>query len=400
MERIINTTEYDDIVSKMKLCVNEYNNKYSKNIYSLNLANGNLLDIRIPESRIAHLLGLNDELLRRIGLIKYKESSFTALNHFLEKITYYSIAGKVNNKEINTLFSKNIYEKLEAFEYNIDIKPWEIMCIIKYDSKRTYQMIDKADICDYYIIRKNNDKYYALGLIKEEVKFGGKFYVPVTNRMYDNEEEFDNFMSRIANNQEITYAFKTSVYNYPKSYNNDSKLTLNDKYQALSKVESIATKYNGITSCSKDYLTIITNTINANQRFINNMAILKLLSTAIKNNDVVEQDDIYELIGNYSKMDENIQNILDTWNDKICENFFESKSASESYSNLQNENNSLKQELELKKQELLECKRKIVKYEQELIKKMVSATETNDKMDILDKKLKVLLKAFDDISNM
>lgn len=91
-KKFVSHSEYEQIYEKMK----EYTEKYTRdnidgNRYNLFLANGDYISIKIGENQIAHLLGLNVDLLRRENIVKSSLSSYQILNYFLDNITYYTL---------------------------------------------------------------------------------------------------------------------------------------------------------------------------------------------------------------------------------------------------------------------------------------------------------------------
>ena len=219
--KILTCTEFNNITERMKNIVTEYDRiGLDGNIFSLTFANGDHINIRIGENYIAHLLGLNVDLLRNERMVKSNISSYEALKKFLNDLTYYTIK---NNSTINSekvllnIFSKHVQKKLDAFSINSRLKPEKIKYIIKYDSKRTYQTEEISEKVDYYIISKEDNTYYALGIVGNNDD-GILKYIPMTSRKYETEEEFNEFLKKILPHQEITYLSKSNVENYYKGF--------------------------------------------------------------------------------------------------------------------------------------------------------------------------------------
>ena len=205
-EEKITKTKYDEIIENIKRCLNFYENVgFVNNKYSLKLASGETLNIKFLMNNIPHLLGVNIDYLKTTTKFKPSNNAYENLKYFIdENYMFYRLMNEGKIKA-NLMFSKNIEKKLECFIDNIRVRTDDMICIIKYDSEKTYQQTEVSDICDYYIIRKTQEgKNLVLGLIKsDQSKY--PLYLPVTSRCYDNDEELDKFLTRVAKKQELTY---------------------------------------------------------------------------------------------------------------------------------------------------------------------------------------------------
>ena len=149
------TGEFNAIIDKINDCLEQYNRMtFDTNQQILYLANGEMLNIMIPKNHIAHLLGVNIDYLRQSGLFKAATNSYDSLHYFLENSYQFSRLISSEKLDSNSIFSKNIQEKLDSFLSNIKIRTDDLIFVIKYDRERTYQVEETAEVCDYYIVRK------------------------------------------------------------------------------------------------------------------------------------------------------------------------------------------------------------------------------------------------------
>ena len=83
---LTSTAKYNEIMEKMDVCFDEYNRKnFDNNKFSLSLANGDYLTVRVPKNSIAHLLGVNIDYLRSKGTVRMNTSAYDALTKILEE---------------------------------------------------------------------------------------------------------------------------------------------------------------------------------------------------------------------------------------------------------------------------------------------------------------------------
>ena len=358
----ISSEEYNKMVGKMEQCFIDYNRKnFEDNKFSLKLANGDYLTIRVPKNSVAHLLGLNIDYLKASGLFKRNLNSYDFLDYFFENS--YSVQKYINqgNLKYESVFSDYMKEKIDAFSYNINIRTDDMYCIIKYDREKTYQSEQVAEISDYYIVRKNPKDYgyYILGLVQSDTN--PNIYVPSTSRMYIEYSDFEKFMERIAFKQEITYPYIMKVDNYQKEYQGSFILKTEEKIDLLDNVTKIAKKYFASAVVANDFSFTLRK---SNLQYTNNnnvMNILKLLSENIKSGNVLEQHVINNLYGKI-ELPQDVSELIDTCNNVVCSMDI-SNSAVSSYSSLNDENISLKKELENLKMEIAQYKDKMNDYE-------------------------------------
>ena len=336
---IMKMEEYENIVEQLQNCMDIYEKKYEGSNYTFYLANGDCIKMTVPESRIPHLLGINVDTIRNNYLVRRNaKDAYTVLNQFIETNSYYDLKRK--NICFSSIFSDYIKEKINSFKLVFEKSaPDDIYCIIKYNSERTYQMEQISDICEYFIIKKENGHFYVTGLVKENDN--RENYVPATVRYYDNEQELETFLSRIAKNQEITYAYKVITNNWNNGFHKEPSLFTTAKANFVKNMMNIAEKYEGIPSICKDYLFILNNSLSNFQGNTNILTLIKELTESIKNGKILVKDRMDSILGEARNYDE-IKALVDTCNDLVCRNEGEGNIT---FSQIQDENTKMKEEL-------------------------------------------------------
>ena len=205
---------------------------------------------------------------------------------------------------------------------------------------RNEQFSEKVD---YYIISKESDTDYALGIV-ESNEDGFLKYIPITSRKYETEEEFDEFLNKVLPQQEITYLSKSSVENHYKEFSAAYTQPSHVKKGILFYILEFENKYNATVAVGKELMYALTSASNNYQKNDNNIAILNLLADSIESNSILSLDDINAVLGDIRIMPD-IQRLINVCNDTICQPSNKKGNVEQAYSNIQNENTKLKQEL-------------------------------------------------------
>ncbi len=373
------SARYNEITEKMERCVTEYEKmNFGSNKQTLFLANGDVLNIRVLKNNIPHLLGVNLDYLTQSNLFKSGTDAYTKLKYFLENLYRFSrLVIDQKKLDYDLMFSDYVDNKLESFINNIKIRTDDMQFVVKYDSEKTYGLEPIADICDYYIIRKINDVYYVLGVIKNEKN---NIYNPVTSKMYKDEKEFNNFIERISKKQEITYPTTLKIENIDACYENSFTLRKEGRIANLQRVINVANQYDATASVAKDYCYSL-NLLNDSKTISYKvLSVLKTLSDNIKNGVITDVDNINDLMEEMDIPDE-LLGLINVCNDNIC-NSFETENTS--YTQLHDERNTLKQELKSLREELTASNHEV----ERLTKENEELIEQNDnysmQMDIIE----------------
>lgn len=387
MIKAINSSRYDEIIDKITVRIGYYEKCLEYNKYILNLANGDSITLTLPKNHIPHLLGVYTDKLKAAGIVRNNVSTYNVLKKLINSdITFISM--KNSKFDVNTLFSEYVDEKIETFIDTLKVRYGDIYCIIKYSSDRTYTTGEEKENSDYFIIRKHDKKYSALGIVKSD-KENTKEYLPVTSRLFNNYEELKEFLSKVAKNQEITYPVNYRIENYDKSFSSKGFATLEEKVQLNKTLKEIADNFGAIPSTNRDFMATIDRLLNNRQKSNNYTSILTLIRDAIIQNNIIDIEEVRQILDE-NEIPSELQSLIDSCNDLMCSNHYNSTSIDTSYSSIQNENITLKEKLEAMKKELLELKSKNASLENENIVLKESNESTS-------KKLKVLTDAFESI---
>lgn len=370
----VDIAKYNEIVAKANNCVNWFEKLDIKNNkINFYLANGDILNIRIFEANIAHLLGFNISYLNMTNKFNKDLSNYDKLKYVLEKP--YIFKNLLINNDISTdfMFSDSINQKLAVFKDNLSIRSDDIYCVIKYDNEKTYQAINIPDPCDYYIIRKKRNNYLVLGLINN-----GNVYTPATSRLYDDKEKFDEFMNRVARKQEITYPHLLNINNPYRDYKVNAFFPLSEKEYILNNIINISQKYSATPAVARDYAFTINKfkTVREDQNI--NLNILRLLSDSIKSGTVLDENTINQICGTTNDIPGIISTLISNCNDILCD------STSLKNSTLKAKNNELNARVNRLELELAEEKLKNQNVEHQLNQLLDENTTYKSQLDVYD----------------
>lgn len=372
-EEKITKIKYDEIIENIKRCLNFYENVgFVNNKYSLKLANGEIINIKFLMNNIPHLLGVNIDYLKTTTKFKPSNNAYENLKYFVdENYMFYRMMNEGKIKA-NLMFSKNIEKKLEYFIDNIRVRTDDMICIIKYDSEKTYQQTEVSDICDYYIVRKTQEgKNLVLGLIKnDQSKYPLCF--PVTSRCYDSDEELDKFLTRVAKKQELTYVNILTIDNpkqIPLPYHQKFIPKLEEKTKTLDIMTGLSQKYDSTISVGYALQFEINKAINEKNQQKMNMQILKEFKNYILSGNIFDNDIIEQLYGEVT-IDSVTQDVINAYNDVLVSGQLNTNNDDDNtYTEITNKNKELKEELEETKR-LLEESKQTIESQKEYIKKL------------------------------
>ena len=372
-EEKITKIKYDEIIENIKRCLNFYENVgFVNNKYSLKLANGEIINIKFLMNNIPHLLGVNIDYLKTTTKFKPSNNAYENLKYFVdENYMFYRMMNEGKIKA-NLMFSKNIEKKLEYFIDNIRVRTDDMICIIKYDSEKTYQQTEVSDICDYYIVRKTQEgKNLVLGLIKnDQSKYPLCF--PVTSRCYDSDEELDKFLTRVAKKQELTYVNILTIDNpkqIPLPYHQKFIPKLEEKTKTLDIMTGLSQKYDSTISVGYALQFEINKAINEKNQQKMNMQILKEFKNYILSGNIFDNDIIEQLYGEVT-VDSVTQDVINAYNDVLVSGQLNTNNDDDNtYTEITNKNKELKEELEATKR-LLEESKQTIEGQKEYIKKL------------------------------
>ena len=387
MAKFISSSDFEEIMEEAGKCVNNYERYLKENKYTINLSNGDFFNVRIKENQVPHLLGIDPSALKVAGIVKKDESSYEILKKLTTgDLTYYDILQGNKGFNMSNLFSDYVRDKIRIFSSNIKIKGNDIMYVIKYDTKKTYITGEQPENSDYFIVRNINRNYGVLGIANEDPEKRGFNYAPVTSRSFGSFNELKPFLAKVLPNQEITYPVISKIENIDSQFAGTFIPRVEEKKTLLERITNLALEYSAIASVGKDYSYTLSRLLNGYQKDDNNRNVIELLNKYIKTGNVLPKEVIACAIGEDQLPDE-INDLIDTCNDLICSNIKVSGKTESSYSVIQKENGTLKNELEA-------CKKELEKIKEE--KKALE--ETNHNLDEENELNKIKLKIFIDAS--
>ena len=319
--------EFDNIVEKIKENVRKYEKFLNDIRYKLFLSNGEVLDIEYPESCIPHILGINLEYIKMLGIYKQK-NSYELMKEFLNDS--YSAYKKAN--DLNKIFSDYVDIKNNNFNDILKINLLDIKLVIEYKKDRIYGHDILESPCEYYILTQKNGKLLLLGLIKQNGK-----YVPQTSQELDLKNEKDNQnLKNILYKQHITFC---NALHYSNNIEDSIKkiyLSEQQKSDRLLYLKSTANRYSSVVRVERDYESALSRLIENKTNMNNYKGIIQNITLSISRNEIID-------ISNFdTQLDDDICELINAYNNSRFNTNNEEK-----YSKLKSEYEKLKQEVEL-----------------------------------------------------
>ena len=309
----------------------EHKTDLSKKSYLMFLSNGDRIRVKIPKTSIPHLLGINTEYLKSTGLYKGM-NSYEIMLDFIKNSNEAFQKHESGIINLDKILSPYINKKLDSLTENLNINTNCCEMICKYDRGKTYGYSADFDDMSYLILQKKNEKYYVLKLAMSE---DGTCF-PMSNQVFNSYEECQEALSSYLIYQELTLLSNLWVY-----YNNSTVgkfpiLEWNRK-QKLEKLKKLSEDFECTPNIIADFIYSLKIRDNKRQGNIRTSNIIEILCDCIKNKKVFD-------ISLTNVDQEDILKIIETYNDSLFSEI--TASTDNSYSDLQNENISLKKEIE------------------------------------------------------
>lgn len=309
----------------------EHKTDLSKKSYLMFLSNGDRIRVKIPKTSIPHLLGINTEYLKSTGLYKGM-NSYEIMLDFIKNPNEAFQKHESGIINLDKILSPYINKKLDSLTENLNINTNCCEMICKYDRGKTYGYSADFDDMSYLILQKKNEKYYVLKLAMSE---DGTCF-PMSNQVFNSYEECKENLSSYLIYQELTLLSNLWVY-----YNNSTVgkfpiLEWNRK-QKLEKLKKLSEDFECTPNIIADFIYSLKIRDNKRQGNIRTSNIIEILCDCIKNKKVFD-------ISLTNVDQEDILKIIETYNDSLFSEI--TASTDNSYSDLQNENISLKKEIE------------------------------------------------------
>lgn len=309
----------------------EHKTDLSKKSYLMFLSNGDRIRVKIPKTSIPHLLGINTEYLKSTGLYKGM-NSYEIMLDFIKNPNEAFQKHESGIINLDKILSPYINKKLDSLTENLNINTNCCEMICKYDRGKTYGYSADFDDMSYLILQKKNEKYYVLKLAMSE---DGTCF-PMSNQVFNSYEECKENLSSYLIYQELTLLSNLWVY-----YNNSTVgkfpiLEWNRK-QKLEKLKKLSEDFECTPNIIADFIYSLKIRDNKRQGNIRTSNIIEILCDCIKNKKAFD-------ISLTNVDQEDILKIIETYNDSLFSEI--TASTDNSYSDLQNENISLKKEIE------------------------------------------------------
>ena len=301
-----NLSQIEDIINQIREIIDYVEtSKLQDRRTTIYLGNGNTISYSVPNNSIAHLVGVDTNYLESTGLYKTR-NSFETLKKFCDSSyqTYSLIRdGHLNSKNV---FSQQIFEKLASFRENIKINVNETDFICEYDKEKAFYSSKCIEDCNYIIVKKYDDnKIGVLFLVKTF-----NYYVPMSNQIFNNIEEFKEAFKDKLINQELTLITGQTTYNVKSDFKKPFILSLNQRAEKLNNLKLYKKQFNCHIDITSDFeYTLDKLTLNRERHFENNDTINDII-TAIVGRTIINRDLYY---------DSTMLPIIDAWNDHVCQ---------------------------------------------------------------------------------
>ena len=309
----------------------EHKTDLSKKSYLMFLSNGDRIRVKIPKTSIPHLLGINTEYLKSTGLYKGM-NSYEIMLDFIKNSNEAFQKHESGIINLDKILSPYIDKKLDSLTENLNINTNCCEMICKYDRGKTYGYSADFDDMSYLILQKKNEKYYVLKLAMSE---DGTCF-PMSNQVFNSYEECKENLSSYLIYQELTLLSNLWVY-----YNNSTvgkfPILEWDRKQKLEKLKKLSEDFECTPNIIADFIYSLKIRDDKRQGNIRTSNIIEILCDCIKNKKVFD-------ISLTNVDQEEILKIIETYNDSLFSEI--TASTDNSYSDLQNENISLKKEIE------------------------------------------------------
>lgn len=361
---------YIEIVDELKKLVLWYENTTFKNKkMRLFLTNKDSFLYKVPEDKIAHLLGINISNIQSLGIYN-NTSSYELLKEFLKDSHRICDGIRKDTIKLDYIFSKHIQKKINSFKKNISINLNDVAFVCKYNNEIAYNNGNNTIKSDYSIIKILEDgTVLELDLVLSN---DGKYAYPVSNKMFNDKFEAEETFRKILENQELAIAQSMILYNH--DYDNPRKFYLKDtdKIEKLNIIKEFIEKYNCNIDLVEECERLYKNTNNNREKNSNNYDIYETIIESIINGKLIpvnklenlssQQYDLIDaindnlILGNnknkdneenqesYSKLRKNVERLREVKSALIEEN----KKLKEKVEDQQEEIKTLKEDNELK----------------------------------------------------
>lgn len=337
------------------------NSNFEGRKFSMFLCNGEILNYKLFNDHIPHLLGIDTSALLSTGLFSNR-SSFELLKEMVSdpyKIHKLASEGIIRYENI---FSEFIMDKIKVFESNISPNIYETEFICKYESSRSYVSTTNTLKYDYILVKKikNTDNYACLCFVNN-----GKYYGARSSMYFQTKEDMQAYLEEHIKNQEITILNGVRSVGDFGDYNRTFNLKPDYILGKLEKLEEYRDTFNCIINTNKGYIYSLRETLKHMDKHYDNNSLLSELVNAISDGKIIDRN---KFIGS------NLIDIVDANNDYLCSTNNDNKDISISYTEVTKERDTLRNELLAMKTEV----EKLNKEKLELINENKEIKEMNE----------------------
>lgn len=371
--------KFENIIETLRKDVRDYYARYchEKQI-EIYLANGDRIFYAIPETAIAHLLGIDTNyLLSKSIFTVNNKSSIEVLKQLCAEENTYRLYQLISQGHLSfeNIFSEYFNEKLESFDKVIQPNIFEMEFICKIDKEKCHANgIDTIPV-EYLLCSKdNNDNYLLLGIGKEKNR-----YVGITSQTFTDLQSLQEKWGKVIENQEMTLASKLIIKHIYDEYKTiNATLPYLDRIEVVRELETYKKQFNCSYNICYDYILLAKQN---NQNYNNINQIVSWMETK----HPITEDMLMGLpyLGN------NLRKVADFYNNSL---FAADTNAETEYSELAKNNKELLDELNALKKEVLELKTKNIELENNNEKLSIERDTYKDSLEGIVKSAQKVLK--------
>ena len=315
--------QFNEIIEKIKELIFWYENDHIENTKTrIFLASGDSFSFKLTRDKIAHLLGVKTDFLVASGHFR-NTSSYEVLKELCQNQIRISGLIKDGIISLNDIFSKHIKEKLESFKSNNNISLANSVLVCKYDREKAIFQGQTPRNCDYIIFKIDDDDSF----LELDLKINDKVAVPVSNRMFSDENEASDSLKSLLKDQSISFITSLILNNDYFTKNRKIYLNESEKLLKLEVLENYKLKYKSnidvVGDCKYGYKQ---NRINKKEGLAS-YNVYEIIINCITESKIIDKTRLYDLT-------EQDLALIDAINDNLVNNSANNKHQ-ESYSNLQ-----------------------------------------------------------------
>lgn len=274
------------------------------------LANGDKIQMRIPEFTVAHLLGVKTDYLISTGIFKEKDS-YSLIRKLCDN--EFSVFNKINDGIISfdKLFSEHAQKKAESFIENTKSNIYNLQFACKYDKTKAYLQGENGYDFDYVLSKQNKyGEIFLVGLVKDPT-LGSNVYVPRSNQYYQNSSEATDKINHIINNQTITFATGLNIAGY-KNFT----LPPDVKQSKLANLKKLSLNTGAVVDVTGDYgWALGKHQDNLSTGAILNNSYSDIISSCMHSLQLITPEKFG--INSFDSMSPNLVNVIMAYNDAI-----------------------------------------------------------------------------------